>query len=217
MLGKYLRPTAWAGIQPGFAQPLDDFFIRQPRDALEVIEFNHGEGFQVHVGEGAFQPAQQVKVVVELERRMQSADDVDFRDTSFIVGPDFGNGLLDGVGVGPFLSGLAVKRAKRAVPVADVRWVEVMVDIVVSHVAMSRAADGVGQVAEQRDRPGFKQGHPVVEGKPLTGLYFLGNAENRVTGHKYRLKTCEMHQTGVWRQGILATTVQRGNAPWQAH
>ena len=47
-------------------------------NARVVADFDHGEGFQVHLREALFQAADEGEVILERQIRMQAADDVKF-------------------------------------------------------------------------------------------------------------------------------------------
>ena len=97
----------------------------------------------------ALERREKVGVVLKGKFAVQPADDVQ-------LGRTFGNGVagdldafLDGMRVRTFLPRTFVKAAKFAVGDADVRVVEMAVDVVIRRQAVLSAADRVGQLAER--------------------------------------------------------------------
>src|SRR5215470_1348206 len=75
-LSEYLGSAAWAAIESGGNQSIDHLLVGHPANCSQVVQFDHSEGFQMHVGEAALQLAQESCVIIELKPRMQAADDV---------------------------------------------------------------------------------------------------------------------------------------------
>src|SRR5215831_7893358 len=53
-LSEYLGSAARAAIESSGDQPFDDLLVGHPADCSQVVQFDHREGFQVHIGEAAF-------------------------------------------------------------------------------------------------------------------------------------------------------------------
>ena len=98
--------------------------------------------------EFAFERREKIGVVLEGKFGVQPADDVQ-------LGRTFGDGVagdldafVHGMRVRTFLPGTLVESAELTVGDADVRVVEMPVDVVIRRQAVLAAADGVGQLAE---------------------------------------------------------------------
>src|SRR5262249_60529120 len=67
-----------ATVQTRGLESFDDRLIRHSANASEVIQLDHREGLEVHVGKVALKLGQQGRVVVELQARVKTADDIKF-------------------------------------------------------------------------------------------------------------------------------------------
>src|SRR5262249_33582384 len=137
---KYLGPASGAAIHPGGLQPRDDFLIAHPAGSNEVIELDHCEGLQVHVGEVALQLAEQGSVVIELEPGVQSSDDMEFARAVLICGPRYLNALFDRPFVGFRMPNPAIKTAEGTIGDADICVVQMPVDVVVGEISVDALA-----------------------------------------------------------------------------
>ena len=107
--------------------------------------------------------AQEVEVPGVRERRVEAADDVELRDPVVPAGRGLADGLLDRHRVAAVDAGLAGPRAERAVDPAEVRRVEVPVDVVVAGVAVPLLADEVRERADAEDVGRLEEGDAVLE------------------------------------------------------
>ncbi len=125
-------------------------------------DLHRGERLDVQPRRRLADGAQHVGVVLERQPGVQAAHDVDLGGARLgglrRLVPD----LLDGVLVRAFLAALAVERAERAGQRADVRVVQVAVDVVVGHVAVEPAPHQVRERAHGPDVGCLVQQDPVV-------------------------------------------------------
>ena len=106
---------------------------------------------------------------------MQAADDVELRDGLAVALAGLGDALLDRHVVAAGLVDLLGPRAERAVHPAEVRRVQVAVDVVEREVAVARLADVVGEAAEGEQVARLEEPDAVVEGEPLPGENLVGD------------------------------------------
>src|SRR5262249_55911529 len=78
-LRKNLRAAAGTASETGVAQFLNDPFERLLCDLHKKVDFNHGERFQMNGGKTFAKSSKQVRVIAERQSRVESADDVKFR------------------------------------------------------------------------------------------------------------------------------------------
>ena len=124
-------------------------------DARVVADFDHGEGFQVHLREALFQAADQGEVILERQIGMQAADDVKFRGAfgDAVTGALVNFFESEGVGAGRI--GRAAKGAELAVRDADVGGIDVAIDVEIGDVAVLFFADVVREPAYRQKIVGF--------------------------------------------------------------
>ena len=72
------RAAAGAGIHARFFHFPQRFIDGKFGDAREIVDFDHGEGFEVHVRMALLQAADQFQEKIERKIGMQAADDVKF-------------------------------------------------------------------------------------------------------------------------------------------
>ena len=155
------RPAALSSVER-----LRDRFLRQPG---QVQDFDGREAFELQARVQRPQRLQHVGVVTERQRRMQSADDVQLRDTQ----PQRLARLLDNLlqreleAVGVAL--LAGERAELAAQNAVVRVVDVAVDDVAGAVAHLAPPGQVCNGAQGIQILAFEQPQRVGLGNPLAG------------------------------------------------
>src|ERR1700690_364599 len=72
-----LRAAAGQAAQAGVAQGQEGIFNVEPRDAAEMNDLNGGESLDVQLRAGGADAAEHLKVIIEFQPRVQSADDMD--------------------------------------------------------------------------------------------------------------------------------------------
>jgi hypothetical protein len=137
-----------------------------------VIEFDHREGFQMQARVGALQTREQIRVVLEREFRVQPADDVQLGRALRHRFARHGDAFLDAVRVSVGHARRAIEAAELAVGVADVRVVEMAVDVEVSAPPVEATTHGVGQLRERGQIVRRIQSHAVFKRQPLAGFDF---------------------------------------------
>ncbi len=171
-LGAAARHAAQAGID----QVLQDLAQRLFGQVLEPIDLDAGPALEVQLGIGLVQDANDVDVPLVRHLVMQAADDV-----------HLGAAVLDRLAAAlqdllvahhvPFrVAQIGAESAEDAAVDADVRRIQMRIDVVIREVAVLALADDVGQFAQgvQVDF-GPIQEQPVVERQPLAGQHFIAN------------------------------------------
>src|SRR5438874_12287815 len=106
---KNFGASASDGAKARFAEKLERFWDRHLEDSLSAMaNFNRSKGFDVEIGIGRAQSAQQIEIPLFLQGRMQTADDRQLRSPQrkcFCDNlNDLAHGLLGRMGL-PFFGG----------------------------------------------------------------------------------------------------------------
>jgi hypothetical protein len=112
------------------------------------MDFDRRPGFEVQLRKMVVQQANQVEIPVELLLVMQAADDVHFGAAGVDRLLAAGQNLLVAHQIAPRIAEIRAKRAEDAAIDADVRGVEMRVDVVKGAVAVFPLAHQIGQLAE---------------------------------------------------------------------
>ena len=129
---KDLRTAAGQRLEAAVNELVEDLVGGQAGDLLEPVDLGGGGGLERDLGQRGLQLAQAARVVAPRQRRVQAVDDVQLGDALGLHLPRQLDGLLDAHRVGLGLAGLALEGAVRAARGADVREVEVAVDVEVT-------------------------------------------------------------------------------------
>ena len=165
-----LRAASGQRIHPGVAQPHQRFADRDLGAPRQVGHLHHGEGLQVDFRKPLLEPAQHLAVPLQRQLRMQAAHDVKLRDR---LAPSLAGvppHLFERHGVGLRVVHALPEGAQAAARHADVRGVDMAVDVEIRHVAVLALAHQVGHVAHPQDVAGTVQRHAVLERQPLACL-----------------------------------------------
>ena len=171
-----LRSAARHRVQPSFLQLHQHFARRHLADLGEERNLHHGEALQMHLREALLQPGNHVEVIRERQVGMKSADDVELGHRLGVSG---GGGVPNflqrhGVSAGRIL--LAAKRAQAARRHANVRVIDVPVDVEVGDVAVHPLAHVVRQPADRQNVARTVQRQRVVFRQPLLRHHLLGDS-----------------------------------------
>ena len=137
------------------------------RDPGEVHHLYSGERLEVQIGRDFLDGPEHVGVVVPGQVRVQAADDVHLGRAVLDRFAGLAADVVEVAGVCAVLILLAIELAELARERADIRVVQVAVDVVVGDAGGEAAADGVGQFQHRPDVRGAEQQVAVVEGQPL--------------------------------------------------
>ena len=151
----------------------------------QIRDLDHGEGFEVHLRKALLQPGNQIEKILERQIRMQSADDVKLRDRLGVAGSGGLECLFQrhGVGAGSVL--LAPESAQPAGGHANVRGIDVAVDVEVSLVAVHAFAHVIGQPADGENVAGAVEREGVGCVEAFAGKHLgVDRLEARVVGLK---------------------------------
>ena len=152
--------------------------VGHPVEIGEERDLDRREALQVDGGLDLLQPAQQRRVVVERQVRVEAVDDVDLGDGLVGAHAELVQRLLERERVGVLVAGLqARERAEQAVGHADVRGLEADVVVVEGQAAVALLALAVGQPAEGQRVRALEQADAVLERQPLAGVQFLPDVQ----------------------------------------
>src|SRR5258708_24822748 len=129
--------------------------------------------------EALLQSGDQIEVVLERQVRVQAADNVKFRYSFRVSGSRRLKSFFQRHGVGTGSVFLASKSAETARRHADIRRVDVAIDVEVRHIAIHALAHLVGQPSHGENVRGAIQRGCIVQTQPFAGKDLFG----------YRLKT----------------------------
>ena len=128
----------------------------------------------MQLGIGLVQDADDVHVPVVAALMVEAADDVHLGAAVFDGFGPAGDYLLVAHCVTLWVAQVGAKRTEDAAVDADVRRVEMCVDVVVREVAVLALADKIGELADFRQRRcGRLQHEAIFEREPLAGFDFV--------------------------------------------
>ena len=142
-----LRATAGHRVYARLAHLDQRLFDRELGAASQEGHFNHGEGLDMHLGKALLEAAYQVEEVFEGQIGMQAAHDVKLGNRFAVAGSCCLPRLFEGHGVAGRVALLAAKGAEAASGHANIRRIDVPVDVEVGHVAVHAFAHVVGEPA----------------------------------------------------------------------
>ena len=117
-----------------------------------------------------------VDVPIEIAHVVQPADDVHFGATVFDCFLPTGEDLLIAHHVTLRVAQVGAERTEYAAVNANVRWVEMRVDVVIGEVAVFALANEIGEFADFWQRHiGTLKYQPIFERKPLAGFDFVAD------------------------------------------
>jgi hypothetical protein len=160
------------GSDPRVDQILEDLdgalVLESPTlgDLLEVDDFDRGEGLDVQFRGDFADRLQHRGVVVEREPGMESADDVQFGCTCLGSLDGFLADLVNRVLVGALVALLAVEGAEGTAEGADVRVVDVPVDVEPGDIPVHPTPDQVRQCAHGMDVVRLVEKKSILARKP---------------------------------------------------
>jgi len=163
------------------------FVDRELRDAREIVHLHHRESLQMHVRVLLLQPADQFQKIVEGKIGMQPADNVKLRGAfpHPLRGPLVN--LLEGKGVRSGSAGIAAKGAELAMGHANVRRIDVAVDVVIGHVAVPLFAHIIRKPADCQQVGRLVKRKAVVKGQALAPQHLVGDGlQARVVDGQFR-------------------------------
>src|ERR1043166_272499 len=134
-----------------------------------------GKGFGMRPWNFGFQGREKIGVILERQPAVQPTDDVQLRRA---FGDGFAgdlNSLFDRMRVGTLLSSTLVKAAKFAVGDADIRMVEVAVDIVIRRQPVLFSPDVIGQFTERVKVACRVKRHTIVERQTFAAYDLVGD------------------------------------------
>ena len=170
-----LGAAARAGVHAGVLQLADGVGDRAVSDSRDPVELDHRPRLAVHAGEPLLQSAEKPGVVLEGPGRVEASDDVKLRDRFGVSLARLFDALSDRHLVPAGLIDLLRPGAERAIDPAEVRRVQVPVDVVIREVAVTLFADEVGEPARPEEVARREDPDSVVERQPLAGENLLGD------------------------------------------
>src|SRR3984893_10911352 len=146
----------------------------------------------MHLGEALLQPANQIEVILESKIRVQPAYNVEFRCAFRHALPGAREDFLEREGISARRIRRASKRAQLAMRHADIRGIDVPVDVEVADVSVAFLAHVVGQPANRQQVVRPVECQTVFGRQASTGENVLGNwlepriADTKFGGHLLR-------------------------------
>ncbi len=177
-----LRSAAGAGVHPGvpeLADRLDEVLLPDPG---EPVELDHRPGLDVDARESGTERSEESRVVVVGERGVEPADDVELGDAVVPARGRLADGLFDRHRVAAGDARLPSPRAEAAVDPAEVRRVQVAVDVVVAPVPVPPLSLAVREGADAEEVRRAEEDEAVLEREPLAGEGSFGHPAERGVG-----------------------------------
>ena len=150
-VGKNLSAAAGQRIDARFFHLHERFADGQLRPLRQIGDFHHGKGLHVDLRKALFQSGNQVEKILKRQIRMQSADNVELGNRFGVAGSGRLESFFQRHGVGAGSIFLASKSAQAASGHANIRRIDMAVDVEVRLVAMHPLANPVGQPADGQD------------------------------------------------------------------
>ena len=141
----------------------------------QIRDLDHGEGLEMHLRKALLQAGAEIEEILKRQVGMQSADDVKFGDRLGVSGSRGFERLFERHGVGAGRVFLAAEGAQAAGGHANVRRIDVAVDVEIRLVAVHALAHGVGHPAHGENVAGAVEGERVVGVQALAGEDFVVN------------------------------------------
>ena len=167
-------------------------------------------------GKRALSARQEVEIPGVGERRVEAADDVELRDAVVPAGRGLRDGFLDRHRVAAVHAGLPRPGAERAVDPAEVRRVQVAVDVVVADVPVLLLADEVRERADAEDVGRREERDAVLEREaPALGDLLGDRAEGRPGEALEEAAQSGMSPVEIGREmtgGACCSSTARGSA-----
>ncbi len=134
-------------IHAGIAQALQGFADADLRAARQICDLDHGERFQMDVGEARLEAAQHLAIPIEGQLGMQTTHDVELGDRFGVTFARALPDLFDRHGVGFGIAHALAEGAEAATGDADIGGIDMAVDVEIGGIAVQALADQVSQVA----------------------------------------------------------------------
>src|SRR5580765_6637218 len=184
-VGEDLRTTTGHGVDARGLHSLEGFANGHLAALGQEGNLDHRERLDVDLRKALFEAANEIHEVLKGQVGMESTDDMELGDGFSVASACSLPGLFKRHGVSACLALLAAEGAETAGGNADVRRVDVPVDVEVSDVSVEFFADVIGEPTDSEDVAATIERHAVVEAEPHTGEDLLGNrAEGGVIGLK---------------------------------
>jgi len=165
-------------------------------DLLEPVDLGGGERLERDVREDLLQLPQRARVVPPGQRGVQSVDDVQLGDALRLHRLGEADCLLDAHRVRVLLARLPLERAVLAGGRADVRHVQVPVDVEHHPLAVLLRPHMVGEAAEPGEVVAAVEGDAVVVAEPLAGVDLLLDLALEPTVHAIQRTWARVARSG---------------------
>ena len=139
----------------------------------------------MHLRKTLFESGDEIEKIFERQVRMQASHDVELGHRLAVAGGRCLPGLLERHRISARSIFLAAKGAEPASGNANVRWIDMPVDVEVRNVAMHPLAHQVGQPANRQNVSGAIEVDAVVEAETLFRHHFFSDRQQpRIVGLK---------------------------------
>src|SRR5580698_2692814 len=127
----------------------------------------------MHLREALLQAGNQIEEILKWQIGMQAANDVELRNRFAVAGGGRLEGFLEGHGVSARRVFLASKGTEAAGGHANIRGIDVAIDVEVRLVAMHALTHGIRQPADGEDVSGAEERERVVSTQTFLGQNFI--------------------------------------------
>ena len=173
--------TSWQTSQANVLELFEDVTDRTLGEMTEPVDLHWRPSLEMQARAVLMQLGNDVAIPLIGLLVMQSTDDMHLRATTLDRFTAPREDLLIAHDIATVLTEIRPKRAERAAIDADIRWIEVRIDVVVATVAVLPLTDQVGQLAKfvQVDRL-IPQALSLRRAEPLTSLNLFPNRTKRL-------------------------------------
>jgi hypothetical protein len=166
-VGKDLRPAPRHGDEAALFEPAQHSWEERPVFFRQVSDLHGGEGLELDAGARPGDGPKQIQVVREIQFRVAAFYQVHLMEIRDGTLGDPAGRLLRGHGVSVGGAERAVKGAKTAAVLADVRVVEMMVGDEEGPIPVPLFFHRQGELPEAAEIGGFEAAHAVFAPEPL--------------------------------------------------
>ena len=192
-VGKNLSTAAGKRIHTRGFQLLQRFADRELRAPRQIRDLDHGERLEMDLRKALLEARAEIEEILKRQVGMQSADDVEFRDR---LGVSRGRGFECFVERHRVSAGrvfLSSKGAEAAGGHANIRGIDMAVDVEVRLVAVHALTHQVGHPAHGENVAGAVQGQCVIDIEALPCQHFVVD----------RAEPCVVRLKGMRLEGVV--------------
>ncbi len=176
---KDLGAAARHGVDTRIAQFHKRVFDGELGAAGKERHLDHGERLDVHLGKPLLQPADQIQKILQREVGMEPADNVKLRNRLGVSGGRRLPGLFERHGVPGRIALLAAEGAELASRHANIRGIDMAIDVEIGHIAMHLFPHIIRKPANSQHVLRPVERDSVFKAEPLPGKYLRSDRLER--------------------------------------